>query len=152
MWGMTWQALSGRPCSVHGAKVDRLSRVTGVCRAGVPVRRRHAQLVSRHHPRLNVTVGKPASAPLVTTPRFARIPPSCRESFQRMNSVRVPLPRRLLQKHNALPRPGSVFYSGLWSCFNTFNAGPHLTGAVTSTSEAPLTMCLSCSTQFPGLK
>jgi hypothetical protein len=80
MWGMTWQALSGRPCSVHGAEVDRLIRVTGVCRARVPVRRRrvvrrrHAQLVSRQHPRLNVTVGKPASASLVSTPRFARIP------------------------------------------------------------------------------
>ena len=111
MWRMTWQALSDRPCSVHDAEVNRRSRVNGVCRARVPVRRRrearrrHALPASRQHPRLNVTPSNPASAPLVY--RAAACSYSSLLS-RKYPSVRVPVPRRLLQKHHALLRPGSV--------------------------------------------
>jgi len=71
MWRMTWQESSAAADSVHGAEIDRRSRVTGVSRARVPVRRRrvvrrrHALPASRQHPTLNITLGNPASAPLM---------------------------------------------------------------------------------------
>ena len=116
-----WRALSHRQHltgltaaeSVNMAKVFRRPRVAGICRAPVPAHRR--RVARRHHalPLFEATpdaehkfrqpdlgaLGVPFRGLLVLLPPVVY-------TCLRMHSVHVPLPRRLLQKHHALLRPG----------------------------------------------
>jgi hypothetical protein len=99
--------------SVHAGEIVRRARVTGICRAPVPVRRRWA--VRRHQalPRVETdpevvhrsrqpclgALSVPLHGVFVLHPRVVNI-------SQRKHGVRVPLPRRLLQQCHALLRPG----------------------------------------------
>jgi len=112
----TWQALCAGPAAadlVHMSEVVRRLPAAGVCRAPVPVRRR--RVVRRRYalPRVETApetehrsrhpglggLGEPLRGLLVILSRAMRL-------SQRKHSIRVPLPRRLLQKRHALLCPG----------------------------------------------